>query len=101
MEYLVDGFTIMLLCALMGTMFSMVSRSRNRDNMTYHIFASAGAQTVYLLVLKQLIESSVEPAIMPFYIVGMVAGSVSGAKISMYVEKRLFAPADGHLASSN
>jgi len=97
MDLLVEGLTIMVLCAIMGTMFSMVSRSRNRDNMVYHVTASAGAQTVYLLVLKQLIESSVAPSIMPFYIAGMVVGSVSGAKISMYVEKWLIASADGHL----
>jgi len=97
METFLQGLYIMLMCATMGTMFSMVSRSRNRDNMWYHVTCSAIAQTVYLLVLKELIQSGVQPVIMPFYIAGMAFGSVAGAQVSMFIEKRIFASADGHL----
>lgn len=97
--FLADGIMISGLCFIMGTMFSMVSRSRNRDNQSYHVLASMTAQVVYLLVLKELVSTDVAASIIPFYAVGMAVGSVSGAKASMVIEKYLFASADGHLAS--
>lgn len=67
--------------------FAFVSRSRNRNNMTYHAIASMFSNLVWFVTMDHLIQSefSFEYAIP--YTVGTVIGSVTGAKISMKIEK--------------
>jgi len=75
----------------------MVSRSRNRDNMTYHVIASVFSNTLWFLTLKELVAANINITILPAYILGTTLGSVCGSKISMIIEKWLDAASDSHL----
>ena len=77
--------------------FSIVSRSRNRDNIRYHIIAASLSNTIWFLTFRQLILEDMSYTFLLPYMVGCVAGSVFGVKISMRIEKWLGATADGHI----
>ena len=93
MSYLI----IFLLAIAQNISFSMVSRSRNRDNMAYHVFCSLFSNTLWFLTMRELVLSDMVLEAIPFYVLGTVIGSVFGAKISMRIEKWLGATADGHV----
>lgn len=78
----------------------MVSRSRNRDNMTYHIIASLFSNSLWLLTLRELVLAELEIWLLIPYALGTVCGSVFGAKLSMRIEKWLGATADGHITKN-
>lgn len=91
------GFRLLALAFIQNISFSLVSRSRNRDNMKYHIIASGLSNTIWFLTFRELVLSDMNLALLPFYMVGTIAGSVFGVKISMKIEKWLGATSDGHL----
>lgn len=88
---------ILLLAFIQNTSFSMVSRSRNRDNMNYHIIASLFSNTLWFLTMRELVLADLKWYLLIPYAIGTVSGSVYGAKLSMRIEKWLGASADGHL----
>jgi len=96
-ELFIAGITIMLLAFVQNISFSLVSRSRNRDNMKYHIIASGFSNTIWFLTFKELIFHDMTLWVLPFYMVGTITGSVFGVKISMRIEKWLGASSDSHL----
>lgn len=77
--------------------FSLVSRSRNRDNITYHIIAAIGSNAVWFLTFRHLVTRDMSLSMLIPYTIGTVAGSVFGVKISMIIERWLGASSDGHL----
>lgn len=89
--------TILALAFVQNISFSVVSRSRNRDNMTYHIIASVFSNSVWFLTFRELVKSEMSFVLFIPYVIGTVAGSVYGAKLSMVIEKFIGATADGHL----
>ena len=90
---------ILGLAFIQNVSFSIVSRSRNRDNIRYHIIAASLSNTIWFLTFRQLILEDMNYALLLPYMVGTVAGSVFGVKISMKIEKWLGATADGHIKS--
>lgn len=88
---------IFLLAFVQNVSFSMVSRSRNRDNLTYHVIASVFSNSIWFLTLKELVATNLSVYLMPAYILGTTIGSVTGSKISMFIEKKLNAASDSHL----
>lgn len=88
---------ILGLAFIQNTSFSMVSRSRNRDNMNYHIIASLFSNTLWFLTMRELVLADLNWWLLIPYAIGTVCGSVYGAKLSMRIEKWLGASADGHL----
>ena len=98
---LIAGITIMALAFIQNISFSLVSRSRNRDNMKYHIIASGFSNTIWFMTFKQLIMTDMSYYVLPFYMIGTIAGSVFGVKISMRIERWLGATSDGHLKSND
>lgn len=88
---------ILCLAFIQNISFSIVSRSRNRGNVRYHIIAAAGSNTIWFLTFRQLIKADMNYLLFFPYCVGTVAGSVLGVKISMIIENLLGASADGHL----
>jgi len=88
---------LVVLGFLQNTSFSMVSRSRNRDNMDYHAIASLFSNTLWLLVVQRLFQEDFTTALLAPYALGTISGSVFGSKLSMRIEKFLGASADGHL----
>lgn len=85
------------LSAAQQVSFSLVSRSRQRNNMTYHIIASIFSNGVWFLTFRQLqVEWWTAELFVP-YALGGTVGSVMGVGISMIIEKWLGASSDSHI----
>ena len=78
---------VLVLAFFQNIAFSMVGRSRNRDNMTYHALCAVASNTLWFATMGFLVAAELSWWLAPFYIAGTVAGSVLGAKISMRIEK--------------
>ena len=89
----------MLLAFVQSISFSIVSRSRNRNNITYHIIASIFSNAVWFLTFRELVLSNMNLLLFVPYTIGTVVGSVTGVKISQQIEKWLGAESDSHLKS--
>lgn len=95
--------TILAHLALLGlafsqnVSFSLVSRSRNRDNMTYHVIAAIFSNGIWFLTFRQLVTANMTLSLFPTYCAGTVIGSVVGVKVSMWIERLLGAASDSHL----
>jgi len=83
------------LSALQQVAFSLVSRSRNRSNMTYHIIASVFSNSIWFLTFRQLNIKHWTPELYVPYAAGGAVGSVTGVVASMGIEKKL------HITSEN
>lgn len=77
--------------------FSIVSRSRNRDNIRYHIIAAIASNAVWFATFKYLVTANMTWDLFVPYTCGTVSGSVYGVKVSMWIEKLLNARSDSHL----
>lgn len=89
--------TLMALAFAQNVAFSIVSRSRNRDNITYHMVAAIASNAVWFLTFRQLVTANMSLTLFVPYTVGTVAGSVWGVKISMKIERILGAKSDAHV----
>lgn len=97
MQVLFAGLVILGLAFFQNVSFSLVSRSRNRDNMRYHVIASMLSNTIWFLTFRELIMGEMSLYLLPFYMAGTITGSVLGVKISMRIEKWLGATSDSHI----
>ncbi len=79
--------TILFLAFIQNVSFTMVSRSRNRDNMSYHAICSVFSNGLWFLTMHQLVVADLEYLLAIPYIIGTVCGSIFGAKVSMKIEK--------------
>lgn len=77
--------------------FSIVSRSRNRDNMTYHLIAAFFSNTIWFLTFRELVLADMNLMLFVPYAAGTMLGSVTGVKISMWIERKIGALSDGHI----
>lgn len=89
--------TILLLAFAQNVAFSLVSRSRNRDSVKYHIIAAIFSNAVWYLTFRQLVAADMSLDLFVPYTIGTVSGSVYGVKISMFIERLIGATSDGHL----
>lgn len=94
---LIKILTLMGLAFIQNIAFSLVSRSRNRDNINYHIVAAIFSNGVWFLTFKLLVTNNMDYILFIPYCIGTVLGSVFGVKISMKIEKWLNAQSDSHL----
>lgn len=85
------------LAFIQTVVFSMVSRSRNRDNAVYHVIASMFSHTLWFFTMRELVLQDFDTVLIIFYTLFATTGSLSGVKISMWIEQKLLASADGHL----
>jgi hypothetical protein len=92
-----DLLIIFALALIQNISFSLVSRSRNRDNMKYHLIASFFSNTIWFLTFRELVRADMDWVLFVPYAVGTMIGSVFGAKISMRIEKIIGATSDGHI----
>src|SRR5258705_443716 len=90
-------FSLTALAFAQNVSFSIVSRSRNRDNITYHFVAAIFSNGVWFLTFRELITANMTLVLFVPYTLGTVLGSISGQKISMYIESLLGASSDSHL----
>lgn len=88
---------IIFLAYIQNISFTIVSRSRNRDNITYHVIASVFSNTIWFLTFRELVTSEMDLTLFIPYVIGTVSGSVTGAKFSIWIEKRIGATSDGHI----
>jgi uncharacterized membrane protein YfcA len=88
---------LLVLAFAQSVSFSVVSRSRNRNNLTYHMVAAIFSNGVWFLTFRQLVLNQMTFSMFIPYTVGTVAGSLVGVKISMKIEQWLGADSDGHL----
>lgn len=89
--------SILLLAFAQNVSFTLVSRSRNRSNFKYHMIASVFSNGIWFLTFRQLILAEMTWVLFLPYTVGTVAGSLTGAKVSMWIEKKVDARSDSHL----
>lgn len=88
---------ILILAFIQNVSFSIVSRSRNRNNVKFHMIAAFFSNTIWFLTFRELIRGEMNLLLFIPYCIGTMLGSVSGVKVSMFIEKLLGASADGHL----
>jgi uncharacterized membrane protein YfcA len=91
---------IMVLAYIQSISFAIVSRARNRDNVKYHVIASLFSNSIWFLTFRELVRSDMDSALFIPYVLGSIAGLVTGAKISMWIEKLIGAKADPILAEN-
>jgi hypothetical protein len=89
--------SILLLAFAQSVSFSIVSRSRNRNNMRYHLIASVFSNAVWFLTFRQLMLGDMNLILFIPYTIGTVSGSLAGVRVSMAIERWLGADSDGHL----
>lgn len=94
---LIECLVILGLASVQNISFSIVSRSRNRDNLKYHIIAATFSNTIWFLTFRQLVLAKMNLILFVPYCLGTVIGSVFGVKVSMFIERVLGATSDGHL----
>ncbi len=95
--FILAGLWIMLLAFAQSVSFSVVSRSRNRSNQTYHLIAAIFSNGIWFLTFRQLVMSDMNFTLFIPYTIGTVAGSLFGVKVSMKIERSLGADSDSHL----
>jgi len=96
---LISILTLMPLAFVQSVSFSLVSRSRNRNNIQYHIIASIFSNAVWFLTFRELVTADMNLLLFVPYTIGTVSGSVFGVKVSQKIEKWLGAESDSHLKS--
>lgn len=85
------------LSAAQQVSFSIVSRSRQRNNMAYHVIAAIFSNSIWFLTFRQLnLKNWTGELYMP-YALGGAIGSVTGAGVSMGIEKKLNISSDSHI----
>lgn len=76
------------LTILQNASFTLVSRARNSNSLTYHTAASVLSNGIWLLVIRHVVTNFDNWILMVTYIIGAVIGSVSMHYIAMkYFEK--------------
>jgi hypothetical protein len=89
-----------LLSAAQQVSFSVVSRSRQRNNMTYHIIASIFSNAVWFLTFRQLQVKQWTNELFVPYALGGTIGSVTGVGLSMGIERAIGASSDSHVTKN-
>jgi len=89
--------TILCLAFAQNVSFSIVSCSRNRSSFSYHMMASVFSNGIWFLTFRQLVMGEMNWLLFIPYTIGTVAGSLSGAKLSMWIEAKIGAVSDAHI----
>ncbi|EKB58387.1 hypothetical protein [Bergeyella zoohelcum] len=77
------------LVVLQNASFTLVSRARNSDSLTYNAIASVLSNGIWLLVISKVVKNFDSPKMMIAYLLGSVVGSVAMHYVSMnYFEKK-------------
>jgi len=94
---LMEILIMLILAFVQNVSFSIVSRSRNRSSIKYHIIAATFSNSIWFLTFRQLVLAKMNLILFIPYCVGTVIGSVIGVRISMWIERILHADSDSHL----
>lgn len=88
---------LMCLAYAQNIAFTLVSRSRNRSSILYHVVASVFSNGVWFLTFRVLIVNNMDFMLFIPYTIATVSGSVTGQKVSMWIEKKIGATSDEHV----
>lgn len=94
------SWTTVLIAALAfgdNITFSILRRSRNTSNATYHIAAALLKSLAWYLLFQSLSLRGMALELFIPYCFGSILGGISGQKISAFVEKKIGATANAHL----
>jgi len=94
---MITALYILGLAFVQNVSFSLVSRSRNRDNTTYHIIAACFSNGIWFLTMRELVLADLTITLLLPYMIGTVSGSLFGVKVAMKIEQIIGATADGHI----
>lgn len=94
---LVSYLQLLALAFCQNVAFSIVSRSRNRNNIWYHLVAAIFSNAVWFATFHYLVTSNMTWDLFIPYTTGTVSGSIFGVKVSMFIERILGAESDSHL----
>lgn len=81
--------TILIFAYIQNISFSIVSRARNRDNQFYHAGASILSNLVWFMTFRILVVDDMSWYLLTPYLIGTVAGSLTGSKVSMWIERKI------------
>ncbi len=84
---------ILALAFIQNVSFTMVSRSRNRDNMAYHAACSVASNGIWFATMHYLVAADLSWIMALPYIAGTVCGSLFGARVSIAIEQVIGAKA--------
>lgn len=96
-EYWIAAGILLGLSYLQNVSFSIVSRSRNRNNIKFHLLAAFFSNSIWFLTFRELVLRDMNLMLFPWYCAGTMLGSVTGVKVSMLIEKWLGAMSDDHI----
>lgn len=88
-EIIIGSITLAALAFVQNTSFTIVSRARNRDNMTYHAIASIFSNGIWFLTFRMLVTADMSFLLFIPYCVGTVSGSLWGAKLAIFIEQKI------------
>jgi hypothetical protein len=91
------GLFILSMSFLQNISFTSVSRARNRNNLRYHLIAGIISNGIWFVTINALVTADLTWLLFIPYTIGAVSGSLTGAKISMVIERWLGATSDSHL----
>lgn len=80
---------ILILSYILNISFTMVSRARNRDNWKYHATCSVASNGIWFLTIHELVAADLSFWLIIPYIIGTVAGSLTGSTASIWIEKKI------------
>ena len=89
--------TVFLISCLQGISFSLISRSRNRNNITYQVLASLIGNFLWYMTMRYLVLSEMSFEVGVPFVLGTTLGGLIGVKCSMLIENKLHATSDGHI----
>ena len=79
---------MLLLVIVQNASFTLVSRARNSDSIMFHGGASILSNTIWLIVIKNVVQNFDRIDLMITYVIGSFLGSVIMHHFSMkYIEK--------------
>ncbi|MBI1999130.1 MAG: hypothetical protein HYS74_00545 [Parcubacteria group bacterium] len=88
---------MMLIAFAQNVSFTMVSRARNRNSMPYHMVAAWFSNGIWFATFAYLVHFGMSWSLFIPYTCGTVAGSLTGATISMWIERMLGATSDAYV----
>ncbi|MCU7904462.1 MAG: hypothetical protein KZQ76_01170 [Candidatus Thiodiazotropha sp. (ex Epidulcina cf. delphinae)] len=86
--------TIAALAFIQNVAFTLTSRSRNRNNLTYHMVTAVFSNGIFFLTFRELILAEMSWVLFLPYIIGTVTGSLFGAQVAFRIERIIGARAD-------
>jgi len=87
---MIKGILIVLVLSYVQNIsFTMVSRARNRNSWKYHASCSVMSNGIWFLTMRELVVMDLTLWLIVPYIIGTVAGSLTGSTASVWIEKKI------------